>query len=34
MSVLQQNYQDVCRAVEQAAEAVGRPAECGEAGSS
>lgn len=27
MSVLQQNYQDVCRAVEQAAEASGRPAD-------
>ena len=26
MSVLQQNYQDVCRALEQAAEAAGRPA--------
>ena len=27
MSVLQQNYQDVCRAVEQVAEAAGRPAD-------
>lgn len=27
MSVLQQNYQDVCQAVEQAAEAAGRPAD-------
>ena len=27
MSVLQQNYQDVCRALEQAAEAAGRPAD-------